>query len=254
MTRLVIHFDDQSTQTLEPKPAPLPSSVYRVRKWGDPIMVQQGGFSVRLIGTSNFQAIGLYNKANNQQGGVSNYLRIPQIDVKRLAAMQLEDEFVDKKPGWNRSFNMEQWRVQKMNWLSKERGTIYFHFHRNVAGDWSTLSYIEWGTICLGNNYVTVEDVETMNVAIRDNIRRPRQMARLKGFTPSDWDRPLQELVAAGLVHRCYCAYLDDDSIGDSPKGIVYSPFWSPKHWQFIGPGQKQPDAFYIPMDWLIKE
>jgi len=225
---------------------PVPADVYRVRKWGDPIMVSEAGLSVRLIGTSNFQAVGLYNTANNQMGGVSNFLRIPMADVARLRALQVEDNFKDKKP------EPGAWLQQKMNWLIKNRGTIYFYYHHSSSVFPS--DYVEWGTIALGNNLVTVEAVETLTVSTPDNKRRTRKMARLAGFRKTDWGRPLKELLAAGLVHRCYCAYLDDDAIGDSPKGIVYSPFWSPKDWMFIGPAQKQPSAFYVPMDWVVKE
>lgn len=229
-------------------------NVFRVRKWGDPIMVGQAGLSTLLVGTTNFQATGLYNKSTQEFGGVSHFLRIPQADVKKLAAMQVEDDFVDKKDGWSTQYGMEVWRVQKMNWLCKSKGTIYFYFHHASEGHWSNLSYIEWGTIALGWNYVTVEDVETLIVRVpEERIPRKREMARLAGFRQSDWDRPLQELLACGLVHRCYCAYWGDD-IGDSPKGIVYSPFWSPRDWQFIGQGQAQPSNFYIPMDWLIRD
>lgn len=243
----------EGNQYQKVKPAgSLPTDVYRVRKWGEPIMVKEGGFSVTNIGTSNFQAVKLYNKATNQMGGVSNYLQIPQSDIKRLAALQVEDEFVEKKPGWNNSYSMEAWRVQKMSWLCKPRGTIYFTW--DMPGDWTSVLHIRWGTIALGNVFVTVDGIETLIVKTPDGVRRSRKMARLTGFRRSDWGRPLEELVAHGLVHRCYCAYLDDDSIGDTPKGIVYSPFWSPQDWLFIGTSQIQPAAFYIPRDWLNEE
>lgn len=252
--KLDLVFDDQSVVTLVPKVTP--ANVFQVRKWGDDIMVAEGGFSTFNIGTSNFQAIGLYNKANNWTGGVSNFLRIPQSDIKRLAALQVEDDFLEKKPGWNNQYDMESWRAQKMNWLIKEKGTIYFYYHHRSSGHWSTLDYAEWGTIAIGNTFVQVIDIETLTVPGTDKRikgKRTRKMCKLAGFRRSDWERPLHELVASGLVHRCYCAYLGDD-IGDSPKGIVYSPFWSPLDWQFIGPAQDQPDGFYIPEDWLIKD
>lgn len=250
-------FDDQSVVTLAPKPSTLPADVYRVMKWGDPVLVAEAGRTVANLpagqASSNFQAIGLYNTTSGSFGGVSHYLRIPHVDVMRLAALQVEDDFIDKKPGWNNQFGMEAWRAQKMNWLCKDRGTIYFFFHHASSGNWKSLSYIEWGTIALGNNYVTVEGVETFTVTTPDQKTRTRKMARLAGFRKTDWERPLQELVAAGLVHRCYCVYSGDD-LGDSPKGIVYSPFWSPQDWIYISSSKVQPEAFYLPLDWLVKE
>jgi hypothetical protein len=230
-------------------------SVFRVRKWGDPIMVEEGGFSTNNIGGTNFQAVGLYNKAHDSTGGVSNFLRIPHAYVMKLAMMQLEDDFVDKQPGYNKTYKMESWRVQKMNWLVKDMGTIYFWFHHLNSGTWNAIDYAEWGTIALGNNFVQVLDIETLTVPGTDKRirgRRTRKMCKLAGFMREDWDRPLQELLWLGLVHRCYCAYAGN-KLGDTPKGICYSPFWSPLDWQFIGPAQAQPEAFYIPEDWLIK-
>jgi GH25 family lysozyme M1 (1,4-beta-N-acetylmuramidase) len=238
-------------------PPTLPSDVYRVMKWGDPILVAEADRTVSTFppeqSPSNFQAIGLYNKIAGGFGGVSHYLRIPPADIKRLASLQVEDNFIDKKPGWNIQYQMEAWRVQKMNWLIKERGTIYFFYHHRSSGHWSTLDYAEWGTIALGNTLVSVEDVEVFPVTTPDNKRRTRQMARLAGFRKSDWARSLNDLVENGLVHRCFCVYSGDD-IGDSPKGIVYSPFWSPRDWTYISSTKPQPDAFYLPLDWLIKE
>jgi hypothetical protein len=215
--------------------------MYRVRKWGDPVL----GRLVQEIGTSNFQAVGLYNKANNTVGGVTNFLRIPHGDISKLAAMQLEDQYVDK---------VTDWRDQKMRWLVKYAGTIYFFRQLATAGTWYTLPEVQWGTIQLGGNLVQVESVETLLVKLpNETTKRQVKMARLKGFRKTDWERPLADLLAEGLVQRCFCAYLPNDKFGDSPKGIVYSPFWSPIDWTFIGPRQPQPDAFYLPMDWLVR-
>lgn len=212
--------------------------MYRIRRWDDPVM----GRSVADIGVSNFQAVGLWNKANNTLGGVTNFLIVPHADIQYLAGLQVEDEYLDKQPDW---------RKQKMNWLCKEKGTIYFW--SASTGDWRSLAYIEWGTIGLGGNLVQVEAIETLQVKLIDGVKRYIPMARLKGFHMTDMGRPLGDLLAEGLVHRCTCAYLPNNKYGDSPKGVVYSPFWSPQDWIFIGPGQIQPNAFYLPMEWLTR-
>lgn len=216
-----------------------PHKLYRLLKWGDPIMLKEG-LSISIVGTTNFQAIGMYNKVQGW-GGVTNYLDIPRVDIDRLIAMQVEDEYEDKQPDW---------RSQKMNWLCKGRGTIYFHDESGQG--WDIARFIRWGTIGIGNNVVAVEGVEEMVINTRgDTEKRPRKMARLAGFRRSDWSRPLNELLENGLVHRCYCAYAGD-KLGDSPKGIIYSPFWSPLDWQFIGPSKAQPLAFYLCLDWMV--
>jgi len=225
------------------KAASTPVSLYRLRKWGDEVLVNEAGLSTDLIGGTNFQAIGLYNTVT-MWGGVTNFLNIPRFDIDRLMALQVEDDFQDKRP------EPGAWLDQKMNWLCKEKGTIYF------TGDhmpgWETAESIKWGTIALGNNLVQVEGVEDMFIATRaETQKRWRKMARLAGFRKTDWGKPLNELLARGLVHRCYCAYAGD-KLGDSPKGIIYSPFWSPLDWQFIGDAQPQPKAFYVPIEWLV--
>jgi len=214
--------------------------IYRVMKWGDPVLVAEAGRTAGNLTTdskSNFQAIGLYNKVSNTMGGVSNWLSIPHADVLRLRDLQ--------RPDWALYS-----REQKMNWLCKPKGTIYFY--GDMEGGWIGVPWLKWGTIALGNTLVQVEDLEMLVVKTPVGAKRWRKMARLAGFRSTDWARPLDELVANGLVHRCYCVYGTDDTLGDSPKGIVWSPFWSPEDWTFGG-ADGQPDALYIPFDWLIK-
>lgn len=208
----------------------------RVRIWGDPEMVKYG-FDVNQASPSNFQAVGLYNDGNKQFGAVSNFLRIPHDDVMKLKAMQIEDEYVDKR---------DDWRNQKMNWLCKFRGTIYFCDSEEEG--WPSAQQIRWGTLALGGNLVQVEGTEIIRTKLRDREIREVEMARLKGFRASDWGRPLDELLAEGLVHRCFCAY-GNNRFNDSPKGIVYSPFYSPLDWKFSGTAK--PTALYIPIKWL---
>lgn len=216
------------------------TNMYKIRRWGDPLL----GRSVTGIGVSNFQAVGLYNKANKTLGGVSNYLRMPKADMNRVMALQIEDEYLEKK---------DAWRLQKMNWLCDKAGSPYFYFHHAQSGDWVTLSYMEWGTIAFGGNIVYIESVEVLDVKLTDGIRRQRPMGKVRSFRTTDWGRPLVELLAEGLVQRCFCAYLPNDKFGDTPKGIVYSPFYSPLDWTFINTTQVQPKEFYIPMQWVTK-
>ncbi len=215
------------------------NSMYCLRKWGDPSL----GKYVQDIGVSNFQAIGLYNESNYTIGGVSNYLRIPRSDLFWLSSILVEDEYLNKK---------QDWRMQKMSWLCQKKGTPYFYFHSFSDGSWITLPYMEWGTIGLGGNMVKVEEIKTMTIKI-DGGKRTLPMARLKGFRKLDVGRPLKDLLAEGVVHRCTCTYLPDDKYGDTPKGIIYSPFWSPIDYVFIGPSQKQVSALWVPFEWLTR-
>jgi hypothetical protein len=195
------------------------------------------GFDVNKINSSNFQAVGLYNNGSREFGAITNFIRISHAEVMKLRAMQIEDDYEAK---------IENWRAQKMNWLCKYRGTIYFF---DDEGDqWPTAPCIRWGTLALGGNLVQVLGTEMIQAKMRDGLIHKAAMARLQGFRPSDWGRPLDELLAEGLVHRCFCAY-KGNHFGDSPKGIVYSPFFSVRNRDFAGLAVAT--DLYIPMEWL---
>jgi hypothetical protein len=229
------------------------SNVFRIKRWGDPGMSDLG-FDVstlndKEISSSNFQAVGLYNKATGF-GAVSNFLIIPPNDVLKLEALQVEDEFEDKR---------EDWLRQKMSWLCKRKGTIYFVGEDDSGGDltWRTPNGIHWGTVALGGNLVqVVGDPVDFKVKLpsEDESTGSVKMVRLAGFTKEDWSKPVDVLLASGLVHRCYCVYEGND-FGDSPKGIVYSPFWSPApgNWEFRPKPQKGrlPTELWIPVVYL---
>lgn len=205
--------------------SPPVNQIRTVRKWGDPIMVQYG-FDVGQVGSTNFQAVKAF-AIGAGFGGVTNFLRIPHNEVMKIRDMQIPDAYTKDK---------------KMEWLCSYRGSIYLYEQMDDA--WETASNIKWGTITLGGNRVQVLGYENLNVGNGEIWN----MAKLKGFTPSDWGRPLEQLVAEGLVHRCYCAY-KNNQFGDSPKGIVYSPFFSPAYYDFAG--NAQPTELYIPTMWL---
>jgi len=228
-------------QVTPPAPPPAPGlGLYRVRKWGDPVMVKQG-FDTAFINGTNFQAVGLWNDATKDFGGVSNYLRIPHADVMRLRDMQRPDKYP---------------RDQKMQWLAGEyRGRIYMLENRD--DNWPDCAFIRWGTILFGGAFVKIDRIVTFPVKFpQESVKRAAMMGRVACFRRSDWARPLADLYNEGLVQRCYCAGRDkaagiENIFTDSPKGIVYSPVWSPLDWTFTQPGKPQPTSFWTAMEWL---
>ena len=226
----------------EPAPPPEPAkTLRRVRRWGDPVMTAYG-FDVNVVGTSNFQAVRSFNKETGF-GAVSNFLRIPHAEVMNLRDMQFAEQT-------DRGYYTED---SKMEWLCSFRGSLYMY--DNESDDWRTAASIRWGTLTLGGNLVQVERYETVRYMFGTNDEEKTvqdvPMARLVGFTPEDWARPLNDLVAEGLVHYCYCAY-KNNQFGHTPKGVCYSPFFSPAHYDFSG--AKQPDVLYTPVVWLEPE
>ena len=211
------------------------SNIYRVRRWGDPKMTRYG-FNTNEIATGNFQAVGLYN-GETGFGAVTNYIRIERGDIDQLIDMQF-DEIVD-----GRKMTVED----KMNWLCQLRGRIYMF--DSGRDSWQRSLQIRWGTIALGGNLVQVVERKEMDVKIPGEKKISRHwMARLAGFRKSDWSRPLDELLAEGLVHRCFVAN-DGNVFADTSRGIVYSPFYSLLDWDFGG--SKRPDALWIPFEYL---
>jgi hypothetical protein len=218
---------------IQPSPA-LEANIYRIRRWGDPVMLALG-FDVNQVGTTNFQAVGLYNKLTGF-GAVTNFIRIARDDIDNLHAMQFEEERNGK------TITPEG----KMGWLCSFRGKLYMY--DDEADAWETASRIRWGTVALGGNLVQVERFEDIEVKLPGGTKGVHRMARLVGFRKTDWSRPLDELLAEGLVHRCYCAY-KNNQFGDTPRGIIYSPFYSPQDWDFNG--KKKLDAVYLPVVYL---
>lgn len=195
------------------------------------------GFDYNQVGTSNFQAVRTWNDGNRTWGAVTNFLRIPHNEVMLLREMQIPEVFE------GRYFDQDS----KMDWLFDERGTMYWP---EVEGErWETAPNIKWGTVALGGNVVQVERYETIEMRIDNEPRRLYELARLVGFRKTDWEKPLDDLIETGLVHICSCVYRDNSFSWNTPKGRIYSPFFSPKDYDFAG--TQQPSALYLPTMWL---
>lgn len=220
----------------------LTPNVRRVRHVGTPVMIKYG-YDVRLTDTgNNFQAIDTLNKTTGF-GGISNFLRIPNLDLQRLEAIQSPDEYTVEN---------------KMRWLCKDHGTIYFD-----AKGWRDKSYVRWGTIVTGR-FVWVDGYEDITAHIPNIGRVSARYARLRGFHRIDWDmlldgmnrRPdfaarLQEFISWGLIHEVWCTYKGNKVSDRTPKGKIYSPFWSPENWTLRGPSTPQVTHLYIPEEQL---
>ncbi|MEW5828757.1 MAG: hypothetical protein AB1846_07690 [Chloroflexota bacterium] len=209
--------------------------MYRVKRWGDPVLVADANLTVGGPIKSNFQAVSVWNDAFRDFGAIEYYLRIPQADVMRLKALQT---FPD---GYTAN--------QKMQWLGGDpKGRIYMHEQNE---NWDTAEFLRWGTLTLGNNLVQVDKISRFAVhlpALPAGQKVTLDMGRLVCFTPADWGATHES--HPHLIHRAWCVGANNALI-DSPKGIVYTPLWSPLHWTFIGPAKPQPTGFWIPMRWL---
>lgn len=215
---------------------PLPPNIRRIKRWGYDSIMTSYGFDINALtdGTNNFQAIGLYNKDTNTCGGISNFIKVSHSDMVHLYNLQVYDGVeIDLK----------------MNWLVNTGNGKRIYW----GGDWRSAVEIKWGTIGLGGNFVQVEGYETLRVPMRNGQYETLSFARLVGFKKSDWNRPLFPadddigLLASGLVHRAYCVG-KNNALVDSPKRVVYTPFYDPRDWKT---GQVRNSPLYIPEIWL---
>ncbi|HEY5731857.1 MAG TPA: DUF5915 domain-containing protein [Anaerolineales bacterium] len=218
--------------------APLPpkTELYKALNWGDKILVEQAGLSAlaktddgRTVG-SNFNPLPIFSNSGTWSA-IVNALILPREDVDGLIDLQEEDEYTVR---------------EKMNWLVYEGNNDRPYWCKG-QGDWKTAKRIWWGTIVFGGQWVLTDgDVTFFTQLPQEKSPRDVPMKRLVCFRKSDWGKTHH--THPWLVHRA--TQVDDkDRFSDEPRGIIYSPLWSPLDWKFAG--NPKLDAFYIPTDWL---
>jgi len=214
--------------------APLPANtkLYRTRNWGDPILVKQAGLSAKVAKTSNFNPLPLWSNSGDWSA-VVNSLIIPREDIDRLMKLQVDDGLPIKN---------------KMNWLIWPDHDVRPYWCGDGSG-WEKAPKIYWGTISFGNQLVLTDRDDTFTTKLpQENEARPVPMKRLVCFTKWDWDKTHE--THPWLIQQA--TEVDgNDKFGDKPKGIIYSPLWSPLDWDFYS--AYRPQAFYLPTDWLIE-
>lgn len=218
--------------------APLPpeTELYRALNWGEEPLVSQAGLSAlfkqddgRVVG-SNFNPLPIFSNSGTWSA-IVNSLIIPREDIDKLIKLQMRD-----------TASVES----KMNWLVYDGYNCRPYWCRGT-GDWKTAKKIWWGTIVFGGQLVLTDGDATFNTKLpQENTPRDVPMKRLVCFRKSDWGKT--HATHPWLIHRA-TEVNHKDKVNDAPRGIIYSPLWSPLDWDFAG-GQ-QPDAFYIPTDWL---
>lgn len=223
----------------KPQMASIPAGteLWMTRSWGDDTLVTQAGLSAQFIlqngekRGSNFNPLPLWT-GNGVWSAIDNFLVIPRADVDRLIALQVADEV-----------SVEQ----KMNWLV-HGGKYDRPYWADGRGDWKTAPDICWGTIAFGGQLVLTDGDATFKTKLpEENVVREVPMKRLVCFRRRDW----------GVTHESHpwliqrATQVDHkDQFSDTPRGIIYSPLWSPEDWKF--PGNYKPKYFYIPVDWLM--
>ena len=234
--RPAVPREARERQKQEMAPIPPGTELWKTRSWGDEILVRQAGLSALFVlkngkkRGSNFNPLPLWSNSGTWSA-IDNFLVIPRAEVDKLVALQVVDG-TDVK--------------QKMNWLVFG-GKYDRPYWTDGKGDWQTAPEICWGTIAFGGQLVLTDgDASFTTKMPEENIEREVPMKRLVCFRRRDWGvthdtHPWLIQRATQVDHK--------DQFSDTPKGVIYSPLWSPLDWDF--PGRFKPGAFYLPLDWL---
>lgn len=239
-TRVTVLTDPSDNKKPQIAAIPPDTKLYRALNWGDEPLVKQAGLSAlfkhdngKMVG-SNFNPLPIFSNSGTWSA-IVNSLIIPREDVDRLIKLQVpEGEFST---------------ANKMNWLVYDGFNVRPYWCKG-GGDWKTAPKIWWGTILFGGQLVLTDGDATFFTKLpEEDAPRDVPMKRLVCFRRSDWGKthathPWLIQKATQVDHK--------NRYSDMPRGFIYSPLWSPLDWDFAG--SQQPDAFYIPADWLKPE
>jgi hypothetical protein len=193
--------------------------LFRVRKW----VIPEDGMDTAKEGFSSFQEVPLFTPAGGF-GAITQFQRLTAIEEACLRSMQIEND------GWG--FTV----TQKMGWLIS-----------SINGEreyWRKDGVLVFGTMVNGGQIIQVEtDIynKPVEYVFKANYRNdPVAMGKhditfykLLGLRRSQVADVGAKIINyethPHLVHRCTVAWYPDNRYTDhTPKGIVYTPVWSP--------------------------
>jgi hypothetical protein len=207
--------------------------------------------------TGNFQEIPLFhpykdNPTRGEFGAISYFQRmgIPERDY--LKSIQPDD------------YAQYNYTVaQKMNLLVEPppATTPMRVYWSKVGGEWSSPYFVEmsFGTLVFGGQKLQVEmdGDKPKEYSLFGKYRaRPTSewipFFKLIGMRKNEISRPVSELFAEGKIQKFTAANKgaggQEDIYNDHPRGVMYSPVWSPLDWK-VNSGVA--DALYIARKFL---
>jgi hypothetical protein len=235
--------------------APSPT-IRRVRKWGDPVLVQQAGLSVKLLEDlgfvpSNFQPVPLLPVREDANGNyidnsgtwsaIANSIIYQREDVDRIAAMQ------DTSGGYTIKQKMQWWcwpgKGVRPAWCNSDKDA-----EGNYIYDYSNSPVVYWGTIAIGGRPLQIDKQQSITIKLPEEpSARSVLMGRVVCFRKSQFGQVTPQ-THSHLIQAQAGAGKNDVYISE-PKGNIYALLPDPRDWDFAG--AYRPTAFYIPMDWL---
>lgn len=231
-----VRSDDTAANQIAHVVVPSPElKIFRVRKYGDPIMMEQAGADFRTKDVpSNFGVIPLYCPEDETWSAIAKFVKLNRSDIDQLYKMQIPDQFAVN---------------QKMNWLIRTGDGVRPMWTGDESADWKSAQEVRAGVMLYAGQLVAVDgDAEFITPLRGDNPAKIKvKMKRIVCFRRADWGKT--HATHPHLVVKA-TAVRGNNIYNDQPRGVIYSPvMFDPRDFPFAG--GKQVKAFYIPEAWL---
>ncbi len=250
-------------------PPPAGYSIFTVKRWGDPVMVEQGDFDTTIRGeVGQFQVINLiiYGRGpgdlvdqwSGELSAVSQFNTLGHSDIMKLANMQIipfgyEYGMTDAELMAVKDAKLPDGYSlhQKMNWLVNPEGdttrpsTVMW-----ANGFWYEATWIRYGTMVNGGQKVAaspqIHEVRTqLKHMSSPGLVRCR---KLLPFRRLDFGKP--NATHPWLLQYATVANHPGNGYGDYIRGHVMCPVALDSN-DFDFSGLFKPSTYYIPVDWM---
>jgi hypothetical protein len=240
-------------------PVPSGYSLMRVRKWGEPVMSEQGDFDIykryaspdTAIGT--FQVVELYKDPIKDWSAITCFNTLTNLELIKVAQAQLRafghsdwDAVRDMEKPLRDGYSLKQ----KMGWMYQNWSGGPATLTMWGSGEWWEPGEKRFGIMVSGGGLVAVSNTTyTFSVRLRGYTTvRPVVMRKILPFRRADLEKnPLQYPY---LWQKASCVYKNNNFSDSTPKGVVYLPValdWR----EFPINSVYTPTGYYIPVDWL---
>lgn len=189
-------------------------AIRRVRKWGDPVLIDLLGADVNLVGTTNFQVVKLATIDGRGQPFFNDIAQFQTVDYDFLYSLQYPSD----------GFTVQQ----KMNWL----------VNHDLAGGapsrpyWIVDGKLQFGTMVFGGQLVEIDPASETYIGQYPNRegQEPIEMYRLLGMRKAEmglvsyatYPHKVQRGTEAGR----------DNGYNDHPRGEIFHPVWDSRDWK----------------------
>lgn len=180
--------------------------VYRVRKWGDPVLVDLLGADVNLVGVDNFQVVKTATIGGDGKPYFNDISRTQTVDYAYLESLQIDDEYTVEK---------------KMNWLINRDGIGRRPYWMNGT------SNLYFGPLVFGGQLVKLgEEMSAWGQYPNRSKEEWIRFRRLIGIRRADFGKYTYDN-SPHFVQRCTEAIGTDNKYNEFVRGEVFHPVWS---------------------------